>query len=222
MKQSKILARACVLGAIAAVTVVAWSRSNDSQQGRAPSQTASAPEAPTAHQRSIPVDPLQLVHAQRFHTDMPFAHQWRADRQMYDAGWVLVLSGEPELLRQHQTKDPVLYVGAQTAERVNNGDSGKLVVIVPGDIDLADAAIFLGPAALPEELWQEQIDDTVTAARNGGAVPPTAEQRGKALVAGVLEFADDYWLHRHAVDLVEKHSPNEKDLIAGWRVPLVR
>ena len=62
----------------------------------------------------------------------------------------------------------------------------------------------------------------MTAARNGGAVPATAEQRNQAVVAGVLEFADDYWLHRHAVDLVEKHSPEEKDLIAGWRAPLVR
>lgn len=215
MKFSQILAGACVIGAIAAIAAIASTRSSRRPASDRPTPTDAAA-------RSLPVVPLQLVHAQQFHTDMPFAHLWRADRQMYDTGWVLVLEGEPELLRPHQTMDPVLYVGAQTAERVNRGDSGRLVVIVPGELALADAPIFLGPEALPEELWQEQIDAVLTAARNGGATPATAEQRQRAVVAGTLEFADDYWLHRHAADLVEQHSPQEKDLIAGWRAPLVK
>jgi hypothetical protein len=125
----------------------------------------------------------------------------------------------------HQTKEPVLFVGAQTADRVNTGqDSGRIVAIVPGEFRLEDAPIFYGGENLPEELRQVHIDAELAAARASGAIAPTAETIGKA-TAGVgagQTFATDYQLRRRAIDLVEQYSPTEKDLIAGWRVPLVK
>jgi hypothetical protein len=185
-------------------------------------QTNAATRAPAAQ----PVEPppqLQLLHAERFAVDRPFRHLWRADQPWVQSGWLLVLSGDPEQLRPRQVKEPVLYVGAQTAERINTArDSGRLVVLVPGDFRLEDAPIFLGGTALPEELWQPQIDAELAAAKAAGALPPTGPAIANASVPAVQKFANDFALRLRAIDLVEQHSPTEVDLIRGWRAPLVK
>ena len=145
----------------------------------------------------------------------------RADQPLVNSGWLLVLSGDPALFVPRQVKEPVLYVGAQTAQRVNfPQESGKLVVIVPGDFRLEDAPIFFGAEALPEELRQSQIDAEFEAARAAGARPPTAAAIEKAMSAPWQKFASDYELRQRAIDLVAQYSPQEKALIDGARVPL--
>jgi len=209
---AKPLTGICVIGAIAVVLAIASSR---------PGDAASAPLTPLA-QPPLPRAQLDLVHAERFQVDRPFSYVWRADQPLVNKGWLLVLSGDPELFRPRQTKEPVLYVGAQTAQRINTGPDGKLVVLVPGDFQLEDAPIFFGAAALPEELRQGQIDAELGAARASGAVPPSKEAIENATkTAEWKSFATDYELHLRAIDLVEEHSPKEKDLIDGARAPRV-
>lgn len=169
-----------------------------------------------------PVVQLELVHAEPFRTEQPFRHLWRADQPLVDRGWLLVLAGDAARMVPRQTKEPVLYVGAQTAERVNTGQgSGKLVVIVPGDFWLEDAPIFYGAEALPEELRQADIDRELALARAAGAVAPTAELAAQVATQARV-FPTDYQLRLRAIDLVEQYAPDEKDLIAGWRAPLVK
>ncbi len=200
---------ALLVVATAVVVTVAMSR---------PSEAARVPTAAPLQ----PVVQLELMHAEPFHTEQPFRHLWRADQPLVDRGWLLVLSGDPAQMVVHQTKDPVLYVGAQTADRVNTGEgSGKLVVIVPGDFWLEDAPIFFGAPALPEELRQPWIDHELATARAAGAVAPTAELAAQ-VATEARTFRTDFELRRRAIDLVEQYSPGEKDLIAGWRVPLVK
>lgn len=175
-----------------------------------------------ASQPARVVPQLELVHAETFQVAQPYTHCWRADAPLVRSGWLLVLAGDPALLQVRQMKMPVLQVGAMTAERVNTGqESGKLVVLVPGDFRLQDAPIFLGSPALPEELRQDQIDAELALARADGAVPPTAAAIAKATKEG-RAYANDYELRQRAIDLVEQYSPVEKELIAGWRAPLVK
>lgn len=203
---STTLALVIGLAALAVVVVLGVSKAPDASR-------------PTA---ALPPPQLEVVHAERWSTAQAFHHEWRADRPWVASGWLLVLSGDPAQMVVRQTKEPVLYVGAQTAERINSGrDSGKLVVIVPGDFWLEDAPVFYGKEALPEELRQPEIDRELAAARAAGAVTITAE-RAAAVTAETREFANDYQLRLRAIDLVERFSPTEKDLIAGWRVPLVK
>lgn len=210
-----LLAAACVVCAVAAVAAVALS---DHFTGAA--RAGAGPAA--AAQPAVPPVQLDLVHAERFTVEQPFHHLWRADRPLVANGWLLVLSGDPAVLQPRQTKEPVLYVGAETADRVNTGrESGKLVVIVPGDFWLEDAPIFFGREALPEEVRQPWIDRELAAARAAGAVAPTAEHAAQ-VTAEARTFATDFELRLRAIDLVERFSPDEKDLIAGWRVPRVR
>ncbi len=168
--------------------------------------------------------PVRVIRAQRFEVARPFAHVWRVDRPMVKSGWLLVLSVPPELVHPRQAHEPVLYVGAQTANRVNPHpyESGKMVVIVPGDFLLEDSPIFFGAPALPEEVGPSHIDKEVARARDAGVRPPSVDNLATVVVAEVLRVATEYDLRQRAIDLVEKYSPQEKDLIAGERVPLVR
>ena len=58
-------------------------------------------------------------------------------------------------------------------------------------------------------------------ARANGAKAPDVATIAKA-TAPRREFANDYELRLRAIELVEKFSPQEQDLIRGARVPLVR
>lgn len=185
---------------------------------------ASGDRPDKAEAAALPAPPTQfaLVHAERFEVSRPFAYTWRADRPLVDEGWLLVLEGGADVFRPIQGLEPVIYVGAQTAARVNTGKSGRMVVVVPGDFDLRDTPIFLGAPALPEALDQPRIEQALRAAVAAGAVPPSAKAIADATKAGVASHPTNFELWLRAIDLVEQHSPDERDLIRGWRAPRIK
>lgn len=209
---------------VAAAVVVAVTVLNQ----KPAASTSPSPVTPAASPAAMAQQPkprarvqLALHHAERFTLGVPYQHRYRADEPWVTDGWLLVLSTDPSLLKPRQVKEPVLYVGAQTAERVNAGLSGKIVVLVPGDFALADAPIFLGDEALPEELRQTDIDAQLAAAMAAGAIATPGETITK-VTAAARTFETDFELRQRAIDLVEIHSPQEKALIEGWRVPRLR
>lgn len=215
---TKLASVVCAAAAAAVVVHLATKQGTGQAVDAAPAAKAAAvqPAAPAARQ-------LQLVHAETFQVNQPFKHLWRKDQPFVNHGWLLVLSGDAELLRVQQVKMPVLFVGAQTADRVNTGEgSGHIVVIVPGDFALADAPIFFGGVGLPEETTPAVIAAELANARAAGALPPTADAIAAASKVAGQTFATDFELRLRAIDLVEQYSPGETDLIAGWRVPRVR
>ena len=184
------------------------------------------PERPAARPR-IPADPylsgVTLVKARRFTVGEKITHTWRSDGLRYDSGWLLVLRAAPGLIQPRQAREPVLYVGAQTANRVHSSvRSGHVVAIVPGDFLLTDAPIFFGDPALPEELGQTRIDRALAKAVAKGVAPPDHAAVAAVVDAEPLHVADHYRLRQAAVDLVAEYSPQETDFIRGERVPLIR
>lgn len=183
----------------------------------------SAPEAPPALPADLAVQPVELLAAHEFVLERPATHWYRAERPTYTQGVVLVLHASPDLVLPRQTYEPVLYVGAETAERVNHGgDSGNLVVVVP-DLDLAglaDAPIFFGTPELPERVTAEVARAERDAALAGGAAAPgatrVAQVRGPA-----FEASDDVDLRAVASDLVARFAPTEVDVIEGLRAPRI-
>ena len=166
---------------------------------------------------------VTLVDAQRFTVDEEITHTWRRDGLKYRSGWLLVVKAAPGLIIPRQSREPVLYVGAQTANRVNSSiQSGHVVAIVPGDFLLTDTPIFFSEPALPEELGQTEIDRALRTAIADEVAPPTVDEVASALDPAPFRAADHYALHQRAVDLVEEHSPQEADFIRGQRVPLIR
>ncbi len=89
----------------------------------------SLPTSASAADNGGPV--RDLVFAQAFKLDKSYTHTWRKEQPLVSSGYVLVLAVDPEFVRPKQVAEPVLYVGNQTAERINAADvSGRLVVIV--------------------------------------------------------------------------------------------
>lgn len=172
----------------------------------------------------LPAEPrdvsVTILEAHPFRLAEPATHWWRAEEPRYERGWVLVLDTDPELLVRRQGYEPVLYVGDETAQRVNDGaDSGHLVAIVPDlDLDLANAPVFFGDPALPEDVTRADARAQLAAARAAG-VPAQPDAAARASVEQV--FPDLYELHWFASTLIEQYAPTEDDLILGLRAPRV-
>ena len=172
------------------------------------SASAAAPPA-------VPATPArvdQLVYAAPFTLRQGYAHDWRAERPLVTKGYLVVLRVEPALVYPRQVAEPVLYVGNQTAERLNVGyRSGHVVAIVPGDVDLRSAPIWFGTPALPEQVNAGAINaERVRADRSGIRAVPSGEVARAA--RRPVALADKTELLREAGALVETYSPDEDDL----------
>jgi hypothetical protein len=170
-----------------------------------------------------------LVFAQAFKLDKSYTHTWRKEQPQVSAGYVLVLAVDPEFVHPKQVAEPVLYVGDQTAERINAGDvSGRLVVIVPSKVDargevaldLNTALIWFGSPELPEQIDAAQLSAELNAALRKG-VKPFAQQRVQgALRRGgkAIRLLNREALERKIATVLQEYSPNETDLIRVLKI----
>jgi len=182
---------------------------NGSTQETQPALVASPEEAP-----------IELVLRQPFRLDRPGRHTMRAEAPAYTEGHLLVLRAEPERWRLRQSYDNVLYVGAETARRVNHGvGSGHLVVLVPGALE-ADAPLFLGAPELPERVTAAEAARQAADARRAGVA--AVDDFPDARTLETAHLADEADLFTYAADLVERYAPDEVDLIESLRVPRLR
>ncbi len=176
------------------------------------------PETPAAIEELISVRP--------FFIEQPGTHGWRADKPSYSSGYLLVIRVDPALVVSRQTPEPILYVGDQTARRVNEGfQSGFVVVIAPAALEDEGAAlepvpIWFGEPGLPERVTPELIVKERERAERAAIYTLSAEAWAEAGARGGpplrLESASD--LIREAAMLVQEYSPYEKDLISGLLV----
>ncbi len=194
-----------VLGALAAVTLVT-----------------------AAFGDEVPIQPVDdgtsvkgLVYARAFEVDEPFTYDWTADREQFQSGYVLVFDVDPELAQPRQGWSPVLYVGRYPAQQTNVGvESGRMVVVVPGAVDLARDLVFFGSYELPERVDETRGLAELEAAREIGIEP-----LGEAAVAGALaeggptvQLATIAGVDGLIADALELYSPGETGLIEIYRL----
>lgn len=108
----------------------------------------------------------------------PYAYDWSADHPQVKSGTILVLDVDPAWLEPSNVRQAVLYVGGLPAERLDTGyPEGRIVVIVPGTIDVKTAPIYFGGYELPERVDSKAGASTLAAAKAKGigplAVPST-------------------------------------------------
>jgi hypothetical protein len=176
---------------------------------------------------ATPAPVLELLSARPFTLAQTYRHDWRRERPAVESGYLLVLKVDPDLVYPRQTEEPVLYVGPQTAERVNVGHrSGHVVAIVPTPlddredpafVDLERAVIFFGAPAMPERVDAEAIQREDERAVAAGLKPLGRERLSAARRRGGarLELANKKELLAEAMQLVKTHSPAERDLADG-------
>ncbi len=174
-----------------------------------------------------PAPVTDIVSIQPFELDSSFVHFWRDEKPSYHSGYVLVLKVNPDLVFSRQIAEPVLYVGNQTAERVNIGhESGYLVAIVPGVIDdpkhedyidLSKSMMWFGTPMLPEQVDAATIAEEKALARAAGLTPFSAQKLSAARTKGgpKMDLRSKGELHRETIMLVKQYAPQEKELIGA-------
>jgi hypothetical protein len=117
----------------------------------------------------------------------------------------------------------VLYAGNQTAQRLNQGnESGFVIAIIPGEIDLAREPAWFGGRQLPEWVNADSIKAERAKAEQAGIRPFDAEKI-RSVTRERLEAGDlAALLREHGAELLLKYSPQEKALAETWRLPVAQ
>jgi hypothetical protein len=184
----------------------------------------------------LPTEPrsvVDLVSAQPFRLEQGYAHLWRAEQPIVSTGFLLVFEVEEVFTTPRNTLESVLYVGEQTAERLNWGTgSGRVVALVPTPpgsdgtptIDWQRTAAWYGSPALPERVDAARITEELRSARAAGIEPLREASIEAALIRGgeLLLLEDRTALERYAARKVIEFSPSEREWAEGFLAPLVR
>lgn len=183
---------------------------------------STALSAPPLPPTPAPVD--DVVYARTFKLNEGFRFDWAKEPFTVSEGTLLVLKVKPEYVIPRQTFEPMLYVGDQTAMRLNCGEkSGYLVVVVPGQVDLSKSLIWFGTPSVAERVDNATIQVERALAEKAGIKPLSAEKIKAAQTRGgerVVAADFSVLLREHAAGLVEQYSPSEKELATQWRSPV--
>lgn len=164
---------------------------------------------------------IDVVYLRPFTLNEGFLYYWRQEQPFIRSGTLAVFKVNPHLVRPRNTAEPVLYAGNQTVQRLNQGhESGFVISIIPGSINLSREPVWFGSPELPERVNAQIIDAEREKAENAEIRPFDAEK-----IMGVtqehLEAANLATLLRdHISELVVKYSPQEKALAEAWRLPV--
>jgi hypothetical protein len=177
-------------------------------------------------ERAIPSTPAPvrgILYARRFTLETPYQYTWSKERFMVSTGVLVVLEVDPALVVPRDQLEPVLYAGNFTVHRLNHGHrSGRVIGIVPGNIDLAAAPIWFGSPGLPERVTESTVRSERARAEQYGvrAFPP---ERISAVGRPAVAAKDLATLLRDvAAELVYQFSPQEKELADSWRLPVAK
>ena len=220
-KQQPFLRSLTVFAALASLAV--WGVASG------PWSAPSAPTVPSGPATSAANGAVRAVlHVQPFRLAAPYTHNWRAERPSVTAGFLVVLDVDPAVFTASQGLEPVLQFGAETVQRVNQGQlDGRLIGLVPALAgadgwplgDLSDVAPFLAAAALPEQVQALAAQQSWNVARSEAL----AAHADRALpLAQGLDLASYNDLLREAAGLILEHAPGERELAQTLLIPVLR
>jgi hypothetical protein len=166
---------------------------------------------------------IDVVYVQPFSLKTGYTHFWREEKPFVKSGTLAVFKVNPNLVYPRNALEPVLYVGNQTAERLNFGhESGYVVAIIPSEVDLSKSRAWFGTPELPERVNEKTINIETDLAEKGNIqqLDPDAVNKVTQQYLDVSDLAT--LLRDHAAELVLKYSPQEKALAEAWRLPVAK
>jgi hypothetical protein len=178
-------------------------------------------QSPAYPQTPAAVDDLIL--ARPFRLSKGYKYDWSRERQIVTSGTLVVLKVNPALVIPRNSAEPVLYAGDQPVQRLNRGhESGHVIGIIPGKIDLKSAPIWFGRPELPERVDAKAIR-AERAMADEAKIQPFAEDKVQKVTQQVLEASDlSSLLRDHVAKMVLEFSPQEKELVETWRLPVAK
>lgn len=184
---------------------------------QATGQRAEAAVPPT------PAPIKDILAARRFTLETPYQYTWSKEPRRVSTGILVVLEVDPAYVVPRNALEAVLYAGNVAVHRLNHGDrSGRVIGIVPGNVDLATAPIWFGSPELPERVTAKMVESERARAEKAGvrAFP----QARIASVERPAVAAEDLaaLLRDVAAELVYQYSPQEKELADSWRLPVAK
>lgn len=187
------------------------------------SPSMSADEPPDINKVVTPAAITDVVYVSPFTLGEGYKYDWRQERPFINAGTLVVLKVNPDFVYPRNAAELVLYAGDQTVQRLNDGhESGFVIGIIPGQIDLTREPVWFGKPALPERVTADTINTERALADKAGIRPFDAE-KVQSVTQKPLEAGDLAALLRdYVAELVMKYSPQEKALAETWRLPVAQ
>jgi hypothetical protein len=186
---------------------------------------ASVLAAPPPPIPPTPAPVNDILYARPFTLEHGYNYTSSKERPWVTEGTLLVLKVNPALVQPREIAMPVLYAGNQPAERLNRGnESGCVIVIVPGKVDLTQTPIWFGAPNFAHMVDNAAANTQRELAEKAGIKPFSTEKVDAALAAGgkAIKAPDERALLRDVVsELILKYSPQEKQLAKEFRVPTV-
>lgn len=173
---------------------------------------------------AVPATPApikNILDARRFTLETPYLYTWTKQPRLVSTGVLVVLEVDPAYVVPRNALEPVLFAGNVAVHRLNHGNrSGRVIGIIPGNIDLATAPIWFGSPELPGRLTPAMIESERARAEKAG-VRPFPQARIASVERPAVIAKDLATLLRNvAAELVYEYSPQEKDLAESWRLPV--
>jgi hypothetical protein len=170
---------------------------------------------------STPVPVKGILLARRFTLATPYINNWSKERAKVSTGVLVVVEVDPAYVDPRDAAmNPVLYAGDVAVIPLNHGNrSGRVIGIIPGDVNLTTAPIWFGSPELPERITPAVVRSERERAERAGvrALPAT---RISSIERPAVDAPDLATLLRTvAADLVYEYSPQEKELADSWRLP---
>jgi hypothetical protein len=162
-----------------------------------------------------------ILLARRFTLQTPYTNTWSRERGKVSRGTFVVLEVDPAYVDPRDVAlNPVLYAGDATVIRLNHGSgSGRVIGIIPGDVDLATTPIWFGSPELPERVTQDVVRVERARAEKAGLRPFPATRIASVERPAVAAADLAALLRDVAAQLVYEYSPQEKRLADTWRLP---
>ena len=171
----------------------------------------------------LPAAVGDLVVARPFKLAKGYKYDWSREPRTVTSGVLVVLKVDPSLVVPRNSAEPVLYAGDQPVQRLNHGhESGHVIGIIPGKIDLSSAPIWFGRPELPERVDAKMVRAERALAEKA-KIQPFPENKVRAAMQERIEAADlAALLREHVAELVLEFSPQEKQLAETWRLPVAK
>ena len=170
-----------------------------------------------------PAAVADVVHIQPFTLQEGYVFDWRQERPRITSGTLAVFKVAPGLVHPRDAAEPVLYAGSQTAQRLNHGyESGYVVALIPGEVDLSREPVWFGAADLPEWVDADTIRSERAKAQQAGIAPFDKGRVRSVTHDRVLSSDLATLLRDHVAEIVIRYAPQERALADMWQLPIAQ